>query len=340
MASAPPPGEGPAKPPSGSGGVPWRQGPVGWEYQGPDGQWHTYQSPSPAPPPPPPVGSQGPAAVPPPSPPPPPVGTAGPASAPSQPPGAQPSATQARVRRKWPWVVGAAAVLALIVGLAAGSGNPKHHGTSPSSALSSTSTSTNTTFSTRTGSTSTAGSTSTSSTAASLATLPPATTTTAAPGPKTSFSTGTLVVNSQIAPGTYDTPGGTGCYWQRMKNFNGTLTSIIANTRPTGHAIVTILPSDAGFQSNTCGTWRPLTSVSTPKTSFGNGDWAVGINIVPGTYATPGGTGCYWERQGGFTGTLTAILANTRPTGQAVVTISSTDKGFETNTCGTWTLQG
>lgn len=146
-------------------------------------------------------------------------------------------------------------------------------------------------------------------------------------------------MGKQIAPGTYYAPGGTGCYWARESNFNGTLQSILANTNATGQAIVTILATDAGFKSQGCGTWKPLPTSGTPRTSFGNGDWAVGINIAPGTYSAPGGTGCYWERQGGFTGTLTSVLANTNPTGQTIVTILPTDKGFKSKGCGTW-VQG
>ena len=36
----------------------------------------------------------------------------------------------------------------------------------------------------------------------------------------TNFGTGTWVVNSQIAPGTYRTAGGSKCYWARLRNFN------------------------------------------------------------------------------------------------------------------------
>lgn len=155
----------------------------------------------------------------------------------------------------------------------------------------------------------------------------------------TSFGTGTWAVGSQIAPGTYRTAGGPTCYWARLRNFGGTLTAILANALPQGQSIVTILPTDAGFESDGCGTWSPLPASGTPASSFGSGNWAVGITIEPGTYDAPGGTSCYWARESGFTGTLTSIIANTLPVGPAVVTILATDKGFESDGCGTWTLQ-
>ena len=46
---------------------------------------------------------------------------------------------------------------------------------------------------------------------------------------------------------------------------------------------------------------------------------------------------CYWARLKGFTGDLGDILANDNVVGAyAVVTISKTDKGFESNGCGEW----
>jgi len=245
MASAPPPGEGPAKPPSGSGGVPWRQGPGGWEYQGPDGQWHGYQ------PPPAPVVSQG--AAPPPSPPPPPVGPQGATPLPPQ--------AQAKGHRKWPWVVGTAAVLALVIGIAAGSGSPKHHGTSPST---STSTSTNTTFSTTTGSTTTGVSTSTSSTASSLATLPPATTTTTKP-PCTS---GQAIPYNELArdPASLD---GT-CVTYRAK--------VYQYTSRTGLKFMLV-----DVARDTIGIWDTIVAVTITPTSLAANVYQTYIIYVSGT---------------------------------------------------------
>ena len=67
---------------------------------------------------------------------------------------------------------------------------------------------------------------------------------------------GTFIVGTDIQPGTYQTGAGlSGCYWQRLSGFGGTLDEIIANDFTDGSAVVTISASDAGFSSSNCGTW-------------------------------------------------------------------------------------
>ncbi len=71
------------------------------------------------------------------------------------------------------------------------------------------------------------------------------------------------VVGSQITPGTYRATAAYGCYWERMRHFQGTTGGIIANdfVSSAGQQLVQISPSDAGFQSNSaCGTWTPVSS--------------------------------------------------------------------------------
>ncbi|HMH31182.1 MAG TPA: cadherin-like beta sandwich domain-containing protein [Methylomirabilota bacterium] len=75
-----------------------------------------------------------------------------------------------------------------------------------------------------------------------------------------------------------------------------------------------------------------------PKTSFGDGTYLVNKEIVPGTYrAANSGGYCYYARLSGTGGTIGDIIANGNPSGQAVVTIASTDVAFESTRCGTWT---
>ncbi|MET4047431.1 hypothetical protein BJD99_20470 [Rhodococcus sp. 1163] len=82
-----------------------------------------------------------------------------------------------------------------------------------------------------------------------------------------------------------------------------------------------------------------------PATSFGNGTWAVGTDIVPGTYVSDGASdeyGCYWERASSFEGDFDSIIANdfiSPDSGQAVVTIKASDVAFNSEDCGTWTLK-
>jgi zinc-ribbon domain len=76
------------------------------------------------------------------------------------------------------------------------------------------------------------------------------------PGPKIAFGDGVFLVGSEIRPGTYRAPGGSGCYWERDRDLTGGLNSILANGNPSGQTIVTILSTDKAFQSNGCGGWR------------------------------------------------------------------------------------
>ena len=76
------------------------------------------------------------------------------------------------------------------------------------------------------------------------------------PGPLTAFGDGTWRVGIDIEPGTYRTDGTERCYWARLSGFTGSLGDLLANDNARGGpAIVTILPSDAGFISTRCGIW-------------------------------------------------------------------------------------
>lgn len=69
---------------------------------------------------------------------------------------------------------------------------------------------------------------------------------------------GLWLVNQQIAPGTYTAATGAGCYWERLRDFQGSLNGIIANDfiDAGGTFSVTIHAGDAGFSSDgDCGTW-------------------------------------------------------------------------------------
>jgi len=169
------------------------------------------------------------------------------------------------------------------------------------------------------------------------------------PGPGTSpksnfitFGGGTLVVGKDIQAGTYRTRHDrSGCYFARLKGFSGTLGDIIANDNTDAPVVVTILATDAGFQSTRCDTWSSdLSAITTSQTSFGDGDLIVGTDMVPGTYRNTTSTGCYYARLSGFGHTLGDIVANDNTDAQAVVTIAASDKGFESTRCGTWTKIG
>lgn len=74
----------------------------------------------------------------------------------------------------------------------------------------------------------------------------------------TTITDGTWLVGVDVAPGTYRTSGGDGCYWERENDFLGGLNSIAANANPTGPAVVTISPADKGFTAKDCGTWTRI----------------------------------------------------------------------------------
>jgi len=73
---------------------------------------------------------------------------------------------------------------------------------------------------------------------------------------------------------------------------------------------------------------------------FDSGTHLVGTDIQPGTYRSSAGDSCYWERLSGLGGSVSDIIANGNPDGQAIVTISATDAAFESARCGTWSKIG
>ena len=180
----------------------------------------------------------------------------------------------------------------------------------------------------------------------------------ARPGPlRTSFGDGTWTVGRGIAPGTYYTHGATAlppravfsssisCYWVRYRDFPPGPHSALASDIVAGPDIVTVLPTDAAFQAQDCGTWRPLPRSGPRASTIGQGVYAVGTDIAPGTYTTTGrdrvlgeegGSLCYWARLRAFTGTPGAVIEDGYPSGPARVTIMPSDRGFETQGCNDW----
>ncbi len=77
--------------------------------------------------------------------------------------------------------------------------------------------------------------------------------------PRVAFSDGTYRVGPNIAPGTYQgTTTATGCYWERLSGFGGTLNEVIANYFGNAPTIVTIAATDVGFKSSGCGSWTKI----------------------------------------------------------------------------------
>ena len=80
----------------------------------------------------------------------------------------------------------------------------------------------------------------------------------------------------------------------------------------------------------------PATTMAATQ-AFGAGTYRVPQDVGAGTYRTRHSvSSCYWERLKGFSGKLKDIIANDFSTGFQVVTIKSTDKGFNSSRCGQW----
>lgn len=151
---------------------------------------------------------------------------------------------------------------------------------------------------------------------------------------------GTYRVGTQIKPGLYKATGtGDGCYWERLSGFTGSFYDINENYFGSARTYVQILPGDVGFHSSGCGAWTTVPSTGARATSITkDGTYRVGIDILPGLYmATGTGSSCYWERLGGFTGSLDDITDNHLGTANTYVEILPGDKGFATVRCGGWT---
>jgi hypothetical protein len=140
---------------------------------------------------------------------------------------------------------------------------------------------------------------------------------------------------------TYRAAGGTGCDWGRLSSFGGTANDVIADNDALGPAIVTIAPSDAAFESEGCGTWSPAPTSGPEASTMGDGTWAVGTDIVAGTYQATSTGSCYWARLSSFSGSADAIITDgDAAPGPFTVTISPSDVGFLSSGCGEWTLLG
>jgi len=74
---------------------------------------------------------------------------------------------------------------------------------------------------------------------------------------------GTWLVGAQVTSGTYQANASSGCYWERLRDFAGDFTSIIANNfvSGAGSQLVSIAAGDVGFTTNnSCGTWTRVSS--------------------------------------------------------------------------------
>ena len=77
--------------------------------------------------------------------------------------------------------------------------------------------------------------------------------------PNNSFTSGTWRVGYDIEPGLYRTIPTGSCYWERVSDFSGGFSAIIANDNTRSPTYVQISPTDVGFHAaSNCGTWSKV----------------------------------------------------------------------------------
>ncbi len=82
----------------------------------------------------------------------------------------------------------------------------------------------------------------------------------------------------------------------------------------------------------------PIPTAVEEKQQFGSGTHQVPEAIKPGLYYSEDPPFiCYWARLSGFSGELNDIISNGLVSHPDLVQIKDSDKGFESNGCGTWT---
>lgn len=84
-------------------------------------------------------------------------------------------------------------------------------------------------------------------------------------GLQAGITPGMWLVGSQVSAGTYSATVRSGCYWERLRHFDGTIAGIIDNDfiSTAGTQRVTISASDVGFQADDdCGTWTRVSSIT------------------------------------------------------------------------------
>ena len=164
-------------------------------------------------------------------------------------------------------------------------------------------------------------------------------------GPRTQFTSGTHLVNTDIAAGRYFSDPTSGCYWERLSGLGGSLSEIISSEfigYNAGQWIVDVAGSDRAFKTDpSCGTWFRSARPAPPANTITPGMWLVNQQLSAGTYRTTASSGCYWARLRNFGGRLDGIIANDFVSEGGSVTVSITfgDAGFEADpSCGpSWT---
>lgn len=147
------------------------------------------------------------------------------------------------------------------------------------------------------------------------------------------YGSGMYVVNDDIEPGIYRSEGGV-TYFERLAGFSGELNDILANEAfLSGPIYVEIKSTDVAFNTEGSGKWYKIDFdeyKGDMLTSFGDGYYIVGKDIIPGRYRSANGCD-YWARLKDFSGELNSIITNSAfDEGIIIVEIQSSDFGFQT----------
>jgi hypothetical protein len=165
------------------------------------------------------------------------------------------------------------------------------------------------------------------------------------------YGAGVWEVGTEIPTGTYVTTVPAGvldmCYWARLAGFSGDVDELIANgTLASGaRGRFTVVDGDAGVEFSGECQWVDADEAGSadPGSEIGDGVWAVGDEIQPGTYTSTAPDGemdlCYWARLVGFSGEAEDLIANSVIEGGARgrVEISDSDAGVEFSGGCVWT---
>jgi hypothetical protein len=116
-------------------------------------------------------------------------------------------------------------------------------------------------------------------------------------------------------------------------------------TSRVSSALDTASPSVSSGSDNDGGGYAPAPVApplpAGPATTFTDGTYVPGTDIVPGTYRTSGPAPgaielCYWSRMKDTSGDFGAIIANDIAQGPSTVTIRTSDGAFKTSGCNVW----
>ena len=118
----------------------------------------------------------------------------------------------------------------------------------------------------------------------------------------------------------------------------GCLGAVLAGCGEPNHTAITVTSTVEPSTVTVTVTFTPAPPPGPKTTISTNGTFVVNTDIVPGTYRTNGGTGCYWARLNSLdTGD---VIDNNVSDGPQVVRIKPTDTAFMTRDCGTWQKSG